>query len=51
VNVVRSRGQFTFDAHADRLVAFFRSVVEARGSARSHSRGRLGRVSSVGAEH
>jgi hypothetical protein len=30
-NVGRHRAAFTFDAHADRLVAFFRDVIDARG--------------------
>ncbi|HEX6293279.1 MAG TPA: glycosyltransferase [Herpetosiphonaceae bacterium] len=32
-NVWRQREQFSFDAHADRLLAFFRSVIEQRGPA------------------
>jgi hypothetical protein len=29
-SVMRARRQFTFDAHADRLVEFFRSTIERR---------------------
>jgi hypothetical protein len=32
-NVWRQRDQFTFDAHADRLIAYFRDVIERRGLA------------------
>jgi glycosyltransferase involved in cell wall biosynthesis len=31
-NVWRQRDCFTFDAHADRLIAFFRDVIEQRGT-------------------
>jgi glycosyltransferase involved in cell wall biosynthesis len=32
-NIWRQRDSFTFDAHADRLIAFFRDVIEQRGTA------------------
>ncbi|HEY0606781.1 MAG TPA: glycosyltransferase family 2 protein [Herpetosiphonaceae bacterium] len=32
-NVWRQRDQFTFDAHAERLIAYFRDVIERRGAA------------------
>ena len=32
-NVWRQRDQFTFDAHADRLIAYFRDVIARRGAA------------------
>jgi hypothetical protein len=34
--VLASRRQFTFDAHADRLVAFFRSTIDRAASRRRH---------------
>jgi glycosyltransferase involved in cell wall biosynthesis len=37
-NVWRLRQEFTFDFHADRLVAFFRQVIEGRPGARRSSR-------------
>lgn len=35
-NVWRQRMSFTFDHHADRLIAFFRSVIAARGADGTH---------------
>jgi hypothetical protein len=38
-NVARHRPTFTFDAHADRLIDFFRSVIGERTAARATPRG------------
>ena len=37
-NAWRVRPQFTFDHHADRLLAFFRQVIEGHSSSRASIR-------------
>jgi hypothetical protein len=42
-NVDRHRSTFTFDAHADRLIAFFRSVIDGRAARGGAQAGRIAR--------